>query len=135
MGHPYTVLPKHQADALLSQAAPVQNTWYTILAATPNVRVYGISVKVVTTGETLEVKMTIDGQTLTASFACLADTDYIYYLDLWATATSPILMSAARGILYPNGGWIEGRSVKVEVRKTTNAGAGTLIGKVVHGKY
>lgn len=130
--------PKHQADATLNQAAPVQNTWYTVLNTTANARIYMIEVGIATTGETLEVKLTIDGQTYTTpGFACPADS---YAAGAWSfggAATNRLvfrLMSGSDRCVMPYAP-IEGRSVKVEVRKTTAAGAGNLIGKVIYAKW
>ena len=55
---------EYQAPAVLNQAAPVQNTWYTILDTTPNVRIYDIVINVEDVDESLDVRVTIDGEIL-----------------------------------------------------------------------
>jgi len=121
---------QHQADATLSQASPTQNQWYTILDTTLNAFVYAIAVSVATTGETLEVRLTIDGQTLTGSRAGSAGTVY-------GITISPETGNLALDAYPLYVGFInqfQGRSVKVEVRKTTASGTGTLSGRVIYGK-
>jgi hypothetical protein len=121
---------KHQPDATLVQAAPVQNTWYTILDTTLNCCLYSVTILVWTTGETLEVRVTIDGQILTGSVAATATTYYYVHLFLYAAGF------AIDTNVFPIGKYmpLEGRSVKVEVRKTTAAGTGTLEGRAIYGK-
>lgn len=124
------VPPEHQPDAVLNQVAPIQNVWYTIMDTTLNCRVISISITVATTGETLEARVIIDGQVLTSpGVACGAGTPY--FVCIYA-ATGQLLILAAGGLgnnVFPS---FEGRSIRVEVRKTTAAGAGNLIGRVVH---
>jgi hypothetical protein len=123
---------QHQASATLSQASPAQNTWYTILDTTKNCRLYAVLVVIATTGEDLEVRITIDGQTITGAFSAGAGANYSVSMDEW-DATN---LQAANGryMIWGSGGVLEGRSIKVEVRKTTAAGAGTLSGLVIYAK-
>lgn len=128
---------EYQTPATLVQVAPVQNTWYDILETTTNIRLYGVSVEVLTTGETLEVRLIIDGVTYTASVAAVAGTDYHLYMNWDPTvtvtglSTNPCLVVAIGG---PSGNYrgifLDGRSVRVSVRKTTANGAGTINGLV-----
>jgi len=126
-------VPKHQTDAALSQAAPVQNTWYTILDTTPNCRVYCIVVAVATTGEDLECRLIIDGVTYLWTAAAAAATNY------WLSKrghTGSLSGEAGNPKQVLNDfTFVEGRSVKVEVRKTSIAGAGTITGRVTYGKW
>lgn len=121
-----------QAYALLDQANPVQNTYYTILDTTLNVRLHFIVIDVETANETLQVRLTIDGQTLLGSLACTFATAYYVYLD--DTVAGTALLISANQISPGYSGDIQARSVKVEVRKTTAAGAGNLKGKVIFAK-
>jgi len=114
--------PTHQADALLSQITPVQNTWYTVLATKINARLLQIACKVATTGETLEVRIVIDGITITASLAATAGTLYYYDLTISDTGLSASLVTAQPAKPFI----IEGRNVQVQIRKTTAAGTGTI---------
>ena len=126
-----TIPPEHQPDATLTQAAPVQNTWYPILNTTKNCRIYRIFVSVADTNETLEVKITIDGNIISGSVPATAGTSYYVYFSGYGNAliidtVDPI---AAYAFL------LEGRSIKVEVRKTTAAGAGTITARVKYAKW
>lgn len=122
-----------QPDATLTQAAPVQNTWYTILDTTLRVKLYLVVVRVNDTGETLEVRITYGGVAYTSLSVAAVAGNY-YFLrsrfedslanrwELTATAnnvgrTSPITFD----------------SLRIEVRKTTAAGAGNLLGRVIYG--
>lgn len=121
-----------QPDANLIQAAPVQNTWYTVLDTKKNVKIYGISMCILTTGETLEMRITIDGQPSTLSYACIADTDYSIYKLFAPNTTSFDVATGLYLACYTSP--LEAKSVKVEIRKTTAAGAGDLLGHVTYGK-
>lgn len=127
-------LPEMQEEVTLNQAAPVQNTYYTILDTTENCRVYSCVVRVDTTGENLQVRVTVDGQVFTSpSTGVGANTDFMVALGPTTTAGQAYkIMTAATN-------WgafiIEGRSVKIEVRKTTAAGAGNLKGNCRYGKW
>lgn len=132
---PVQPVPQHQADATLAQAAPVQNTWYNILATTANVRVYLIDVAVLTADETLQVRLVIDGVTYTATINATAANYYVFSMGKagGTGAIDPILVAGDRSI-FPYT-YIEGRSVAVAMRKTTALGAGNLVGKVVYAKW
>lgn len=123
---------EHQPIASLDQAAPVQNTWYTILDTTTNVRIYGINYYVQATGETLELRLTIDGEVYTSTVVAVANTPYCVYFDLSAGG---LIFNEVAGLLMQERAFlIEGRSIKVEVRKTTAAGAGNLRGNVFYAR-
>ena len=126
-------VPKHQPDGTLDQANPIQNTWYTVLDTKRNVGLYGIGTKVLVADETLEVRITIDGQTLTGSVSATTDTWYVWHINLTAGG----LQSETTLDKWKNAGLedcLSGRSVKVEVRKTTALGAGNLQARVVWAK-
>lgn len=127
-------VPKHQADAVLNQAAPVQNTWYTILDTTKNAVLYLILVLVADTDETLECRITVDGNALVDSIAATADTVYCMKLDSTTITGDTYVLHVTAGNVMEQSA-MEGRSVKVEVRKTTATGAGNLKGRVVYGKW
>jgi len=127
--------PVFQLPALLNQPAPVQNTWYTILNTTPNCLIWEVDVRIDTTGETLEWRITIDGVVSTAiGNACLANTDYwgvpvLYNVGLYTEISAVSTWRSDRAFI------VEGRSIKIEVRKTTAAGAGNLRGAVAYSRY
>jgi len=129
------IISEYQEPAVLNQAGPVQNTWYEILPATDNARIYQIYVNIEDDDETLEVRMTIDGEVLVGSNACTQSVSYS--MDIFGDAITrtdslefdkvPADYVKMRAFL------IEGKSVKIEVRKTTAAGSGNLTGIVMYG--
>ena len=128
-------VPELQACATLNQAAPVQNTWYPILATTRNVRVYGVVVKVADTGEDLQIKLTVDGVELASSANLVAAANTGYYVYLLPYVTGCFIQHDDNASGKARAFLMEGRSVKVEVRKVTANGAGNLQGCVVYGKW
>jgi len=123
-------IPEHQPDATLDQATPVQNTWYTVIDET-NARIYMANVTVQTLQETLHAKLTIDGNVYEDSgIAGVAGDPYYLRLNgiggLWDTTNLDTILSG--------GGYVEGRAVKLEVRKTTANGTGNLQGRVTWAK-
>jgi hypothetical protein len=127
-------------DAVLAQATPVQNTWYTVLnTTTGKVRLYGIGVRVNTTGETLEVCVTIDGVMLflTAGVACGAGTEYYCSKNFATGGTTggPYLSLGTTAVSFMLNGFVDCKSLKVQIRKTTASGTGTLYGRVTYGYY
>lgn len=120
---------EHQADAVLAQAAADQDTWYTILDTTYNARLYSVAIMMATANEDLEVRVIIDGNTLTGAQAgAVAGTWYWAYLDLANTDALAILTEW--GTVCYRGEALEGRSVQVQLRKTTANGANVLNGRV-----
>ena len=116
--------------ASLNQIAPVQNTWYTLLDTVHNVKLFGVGILIADTGETLGVKLTVDGETITGSGAATADTDYKVLINTTATGNTITLSSSA----LVNANQLECRSLKIEVRKTTAAGTGNLKASVAYGQ-
>lgn len=122
---------QQQAWSQLNQAGAVQNTWYTILDTTNNCRVIGITVRIDTTGETLEVQITADGETINGSVAANANTNYCVYLNNAANSAEELNLKNDSDPQY-KAFLLEARSVKIEVRKTTANGAGNLRGTCLH---
>jgi hypothetical protein len=124
---------EQQPDATISQENPTKDQWYTVLNTKKNCRILGITVLVWTTNETLEVRVTIDGQVLLGSVEATHTTYYYVHHKLYAAAASAL---AIDGNVFQPGHYatLEGREVKVEVRKTTEAGNGTLDARVVYAK-
>jgi hypothetical protein len=121
---------QHQPDQHLVQPTPEQNTWYTILDTTLNCRLYSVVILVWGANETLEVRITIDGQVLTGSIVATAVSYYWVYLLMY---TSGFMMSGEHHSIGYDAP-LEGRSIKVEMRKTTNAGTGTIEGYAIYAK-
>jgi hypothetical protein len=127
--------PPRLQSAIITQALPVQNTWYTVLDTTPNLELISIQVIVYDTGETIEVEATIDGVVKTASQAEGANSPFAYYTwNVGAVATG--LNTAENGMIC-FGGYrsVQCQSAKIRVRKTTAAGTGNLCCHVAYGKY
>lgn len=133
---PQKKCPAHQTDAYISQAAAVQNTWYTLLDTKRNVRIAYNTVAIDVAGEDLEVEWTIDGQTYTAAFSAVAGT--LYHIYLAGDAQNPTWTirstTTPTAVIWAGGFW-ECRSLKVRVRKTTAVGAGTLVARMVYAKW
>jgi hypothetical protein len=121
---------QHQPDAVLSQVDPDQDQWYPILEETRECRLYSLTVLVWTTNETLEVRITIDGVVLPGSVEATHTTYYYVHHQLYASGLTVDGNIFLLGKYTP----LEGRNVKVEVRKTTDNGSGTLDARVVFAK-
>jgi len=125
-----------EADAVLDQATPVQNTWYTVCNLADCI-INAIIFKVATTGETLEVETTRDGVVVNGSIAAAANTYYaagkdptgttsltIYSMSTPATAQTYDIIALKS---------FKCKSFQMRLRKTTAAGTGNLYGKVSYG--
>lgn len=131
---------EYQAPATLNQATPVNGTWYEIggtgyWATKKHVRIYGISVNIEDANEDIEVQITIDGETIAAlATTCTHSTNY--YCRLYPDAIDRVdeidMDSSAVWTTYKSF-VVEGKSVKIEVRKTSANGAGNLTAIVIYG--
>jgi hypothetical protein len=119
-----------QLDAVLSQVEPMQNQWYTVLETTKDCRVYAVTVLVWTANETLEVRITVDGKVLTGAVGATQTTYYYVHHQLYGSGLTIDGNMFLLGKYTP----LEGRSIKVEVRKTTATGSGTLEARVIYAK-
>jgi len=124
-----------QPDAVLTQVNPVQNTWYTILDTTLNAKIYFVRESIATTVEDIEVRFTVDGQVFACAGGITQIVDTGYY---WFLANDGVYSyNSSNSVMLNNTGsqeTMEFRSVKVEIRKTTNAGAGTLTARLRYSK-
>jgi len=129
---PIVGMYKHQPPKKLNQAAPVQNTYYTIFEEI-NARIHMMHFGVEDANETLEVKVTIDGETwISDAFAATHSTSYsvdrhedaITRTETLEFDSTPSHFGKYRAYV------LEGHSVKIEVRKTTATGAGNLVGVI-----
>jgi len=119
-----------QTPAELNQASPVQNQWYTVLDTT-NALLLQMAVMIYTTSETLEIKITLDGEVSTTSLAATNDTVYGFAYRVHPEVTQPVFQA---GLDYTQFVLIPTRIFKVEVRKTTANGTGRLRSRVVYAK-
>lgn len=131
---PTKYVPAMQSDATYSGVA-VQNIWNPVLAATKNVRLINILFSMAVANEDLEVRIIVDGITYTVSQTAVAGT--IYQIDRWGattTANGLYASTTTSGQTYISF-LIEGRSVSVDIRKTSANGANTLSCRVVYEKW
>lgn len=125
-------VPKLASLASLSQAAPVQNTWYTVLDTVRNVEVNVVRFYVATTGEDLEVRATIDGVEYVGSQTAVAGTNYCVYVN---TSSNTLIVVASTTQQLAVNSPCKARSFKLEIRKTSANGAGNLVGLVRYAKW
>jgi len=134
--HSGELIYEYQPPALLDQAAPIQNQWYTVLEET-NVRVYKAASTVMTVGENLEMQIHIDGELIEGA-ATPVGAGVTFLAHLYANASTLldfVFLSSIAGVNYYGPAFlVEGKEVKIEVRKTTAAGAGNLRAIVMWGK-
>lgn len=113
----------HQADETLAQAAPVQNTWYTVMDEVGQIRLIAAEVVINgDTGETIEMRVIIDGNTYTTSGVAMAGHAH-YQISQDIYLTGMVLSLSQAGYHYYRPFLLEGRDIQVQVRKTTANGA------------
>lgn len=127
----------HQADAVLNQAAPVQNTYYVVLNGVLT-ELYTLSICVATANETLQVRITIDGVVYdTGTVAAIFDS---WYQVQWCQPFGGLIVptfdydNTTPHMILNMVGTLKGKAVKVELRKTTATGAGNLKAIATHAK-
>lgn len=122
---------RHLDDAVLNQANPVQNTWYTALDTILNGRIRTLVYGIEGADETIEVRVTIDGVTKTSSVAC---TDGATYTPThWGLTQNVFGGTSTVNNVYS---WqLEGRSIKIELRKTTALASTALKAKIVYEQW
>lgn len=126
-------IPTLQAKVEQTRIA-VQNTWYTILSTTANVTIYSLAFRMDTANEDIEVELTIDGNTFTASITAVANTTYVIYLLANPIASSAIFYAIdTQAYAIYRAYLTKGRSIQVRIRKTTAAGANALRNAMVYG--
>jgi len=118
----------------LIDAALTQNTWYTVLDTKKNVRIWQIVFNQDTAQETIEVKITDDVGSETKAQVAAAGTDYHIKLSSLGTSSERYRISSGEVALY-RAFLVESRSFKVEIRKTTAAGANNTNCKVTWSQY
>lgn len=113
---------KFNAQAETDQQPPVQNTWYTILDTTEDVRLAFFLVlqdNTETDAKNVDARITVDGVTLTGTPLSLADNtwEFIYH-----ARTSEVLLSSTASLMVLYYESLFGHSVKTEVRLTSAPG-------------
>ena len=126
----------YQPPEVLNQANPTQNLFYTIGNVMLNAVIYTIAVNIEDTNETLEVQAIVDGETITAAAgACVHSNSYTAFLQADAVNRQDWLALKQFSQSTDRSHQFEGRSVEIQVRKTTAAGVGNLTGVVMWGQY
>ncbi len=124
--------------AVLNQAAPVQNDYYSIneiTGAAKNldeleyIRVMGISVGVEDTNESLQCRITADGVvSIPDTFAATHSTQYqVHRYTDGISRTYRTVINATLDFAH----MLDAKLVTVDVRKTTATGTGNLVGSVL----
>ena len=114
------VCPEHQADAFFQDSSPVSGTKYEVLAETEFVRVISIAAQVKWTVQPtpLEIYVTVDGQTLTATRNNPVDSSWYYIFHAANTGGGTLMTNTSLGYAAYKAFLLEGRSVKIEVEIT-----------------
>jgi len=120
-----------QVDSYLNQAGAVQNTWYTVLDTTLDVILYFAMFLCTVANETVEFRWTVDGNVYVGTRDAVFGTFYYAYKNPGNGTTlntdTDIIMGMRFSPLYA-------QSLKIEIRKTTNAGASALQSRITYGK-
>jgi len=124
-----------QDIAVLAEAAAIQNQYYTILNVENDAGILlEVGTAIDTANETLQPRFTIDGVTMTGgTFPGVVGTNTDCYMQRRAATGEvvPTLIAVGKDtktlhIPFHN-------QCVVQIRKTTNAGAGTLYGVALYG--
>jgi len=119
----------NQPDAVLAQAAAVQNTWYVLLPATGRyTKIIEVFMMITVANETLEIETTVDGLVKTGTIAATFNQDYQLRHGTTTVADTWIPVAALTYSLLD----YNGHDIQIRLRKTTANGAGTLYGKVIY---
>lgn len=137
MGHIHvTQPPKIMPDAFLSQNAPADDTYYTVLSTTLNVRVISIEADVTWTVQptSLTVCITVDGQTTAHIMANpVSGTAYYAITNPQAAANNQPLDPTSSSATHEKP-LLEGRSVKIEFKRVGGT-VSNIFCRVKYAKY
>lgn len=123
---------EYQSCAAVELVVPTQNTWYEVLNER-NVLIYGIAVRQDTTGEDLELRLTLNGEVYTATIAAVAGTSYNILFRINYDGNVYISFGASASA-ETRAFMVIAKDAIVEIRKTSLNGAGKLWCSVAHGK-
>jgi len=121
---------KKQPIAPLAQSGPTQNTWYTILDTTEDALLIMMSIYQTNSeagSKDLQVRLTIDGITMTGSVSLAHNTTNLVYIS-WASDTLSFSGGVLLAAYYAP---LPGQSVKVEARITSAPGTTQVLGGAV----
>jgi len=121
----------YQGETLYTQAAFVQDDWYTVFSEErTRIRLLRWNVAIDTANEDMEYRLIINGTTYPCSLAAqVAATHYaVIWFEQAHVGGEPLLLSWTRTEFTSF--LCEARSFTMQMRKTTNNGAGALFSKV-----
>jgi len=119
-----------QPSVRISQAAPVQNTWYEVLAYTGvYTHIHGVGACVLVANETIEVEVTCDGVTSITALALTFGSIYMLRPAVFQITVQNSFELVAAGNMNL---CLKGHNIRIRIRKTTALGAGNLQCKVVY---
>lgn len=131
------VSPNHYDDTV-DQAAPVQNTYYELFHLY-NFNPKAIALKVADTGESVQVRVTVDGTVYTGVATAVNANEWVQISYLRIQSQVPILTASSGNIdmsvQFANTQPFWGHEITIEWRKTTANGAGTITGQVVGDQW
>ena len=138
---PYTRDASTFKELDFSQAGAVQNTWYEV-ANLKNVEIYGLCIGVTVANETLELRITIDGVVywgiVDVNLAEFSALDGIRISSIGISTQVLLLTVSAASVdlkyIKDPSFWCKGKTVLIEIRKTTAAGASALLVRGVYGQ-
>lgn len=115
-----------------SQAAAVQNTWYTV-ATLVKASIFLLSFGVSGAAEDIELRIVADGDTETATQNAADPAPTYYIVKIGSIVGTLAIASAANWMGYSgHGSLLDAKSVVISVRKTSAVGVATLH---CQGKY
>lgn len=127
-------------ELLATQAAAVQNTWYAMFTGN-NIAFDGVAIGITVADETVEVRVTIDGVLIdcAAGVNLLFATNFLTQIGVlrFTTGAGVITLGAPAAEADTNPAdifWLRGRSVLIEARKTTAAGASAITIRGIYHK-
>jgi len=137
-GKPRPTIFQQQGDAVINQAAPVINTYYTVLETT-NTRIIRMCCSVADTDETLNFRFTIDGNVIVTDAVAPGIGVHEFPHNNMPGGVGNSNWGLSNGVganpAYSFGAFLfECRTAKIEVRKTTANGVGVLSARVQYAR-
>jgi len=126
--------PELVAPSLLSQANPTQNIWYTLADLVGAYVIHAVVLEIATTTENVELEITIDGKTFTATATYTNDTSYYPRLYI-STAGYWIYTTPTNDSSLDSDFCVCNFQFKFRIRKTTATGTGTLSGGLEKSRF
>ena len=132
ISQPYKKYAWKKQYASIDQAPPTVNIWYPILDTTEDVKFIMLCIRHDNTGvtaEDIEVRCTVDDHIMVASATALAS-GTLYFIKINYDADSLVCGTAIYLMAYYES--LEAQSGKVEIRQTSDVGAGARLRAYLH---